>query len=262
MTTQTPAVEVEEVTVSRSGIVMLDRVSLAVQPGEFAAIVGPNGAGKTTLLKVIIGLMQPDSGVVRVMGAASGKLTQSGVRIGYVPQIMSLDLSFPVSVFQTVLMGTYGTVGVGRRASKADKDRAWRAMERVGIADLGTRPIGRLSGGQRQRVFIARALANNPHVLILDEPTTGVDSAASWNLYALLHEIKNEGVTTLVVSHDIGVVASYVDVVACLNKSVVAHGRPEDVLNSQSLADMYGCDAAFLHHGETPHMVVEKHDHV
>jgi zinc transport system ATP-binding protein len=256
------AVEVKDVTVSRSGILMLDRVSLAVHQGDFAAIVGPNGAGKTTLLKVIIGLLKPDSGTSQVMGATSGKLTQSGVRIGYVPQIMSLDLSFPVSVFDTVLMGTYGTVGVGRRAGRADKDRAFHAMERVGIADLGKRPIGRLSGGQRQRVFIARALANDPHVLILDEPTTGVDSAASWNLYALLHEIKNSGVTTLLVSHDIGVVASYVDVVACLNKSVVAHGRPEDVLNSKSLTDMYGCDAAYLHHGNAPHVVVEEHDHV
>jgi len=256
------AVDVKEVTISRSGILMLDCVSLPIEQGQFAAIIGPNGAGKTTLLKVIIGLLKPDTGESRVLGATSGRLAQAGVRIGYVPQIMSVDLSFPVSVFDTVLMGTYGSVGLGKRPRKAEKDSAAAAMERVKISDLASRPIGRLSGGQRQRVFIARALANNPQVLILDEPTTGVDSAASWSLYSLLKELKTEGVTTLLVSHDIGVVASYVDVVACLNKSVVAHGRPEDVLNSHSLADMYGCDAAFLHHGRAPHVVLEDHSDV
>jgi len=157
-------------------------------------------------------------------------------------------------------MGMYGKIGVGRRPRQEDRDAATAALEKVGIVDLKDRPIARLSGGQRQRAFIARALANKPSLILLDEPTTGVDIATTGSLYSLLRELKNDGVTVILVTHDVGVVASYIDTLACLNRSLVAHCRPGEVECSAAISHMYGCDVAYLHHGEAPHIVVEGHE--
>jgi len=254
-----PVVEVQNITVLRNELVVLDSVSLMVQRGEFTAIVGPNGSGKTTLVRAILGLVKPDSGSVRVFGRPVGEIGEMRSRIGYVPQIFDIDLNFPITVFETVLMGTYGRIGVGRRPKASDRDAAMAALEKVGIADLKDRSIARLSGGQRQRVFIARALADNPDLLVLDEPTTGVDVMTTGSLYELLRQLKGEGVTIVLVSHDVGVVATYIDTVACLNTAMVAHCRPDEVACSTALREMYGCHVAFLHHGEAPHIVVEDH---
>lgn len=252
-------VELTDVTIRHNGVLALDSVSLATDKGEFTAIVGPNGAGKTTLIKAVLGLIEPDAGSVRVFGRPVRALGRLRAKIGYVPQTMSVDLDFPVTVLETVLMGTYGTVGVGRRPKSAQKDATLTALERTGITDLKNRPIARLSTGQRQRVFIARALVNKPELLLLDEPTTGVDIEMTGSLYALLRNLKDDGVTIMLVSHDIGVVASYVDTLACLNTSLVAHCRPDDAVCGEAMAKMYGCDAAFFHHGRAPHIVVEDH---
>ena len=240
-------------------MVVLDHVSFNVSKGEFTAIIGPNGAGKTTLLKVILGLIKPDYGMVKVFGTPVSELGSKRAKIGYVPQIFNIDLNFPITVFEAVLMGTYGRIGVGRRPKPEDRDAAMAALEKVGIIDLKDRPIKRLSGGQRQRAFIARALANDPDLLILDEPTTGVDVTTTGNLYTLLRELKSEGVTIVLVSHDVGVVAAYLDTLACLNVSLVAHGRPDEVTCNAALGEMYGCNVAYLHHGDAPHIVVEDH---
>jgi zinc transport system ATP-binding protein len=254
-----PAVRVSDVTVVHHDMLVLDHVSMEVPAGSFSAVIGPNGAGKTTLLRVILGLLRPDSGSVEVFGKPIDQLGVERSKIGYVPQVLTIDLNFPVTVFETVLMGTYGRIGLGRRPSADDRAAAIAALEKVGIADLKDRPIRRLSGGQRQRAFIARALANSPRLLLLDEPTTGVDVATTGSLYTLLRELKNEGVTIVLVSHDVGVVAAYVDGIACLNRSMVAHCRPDEVECSEALRTMYGCDVAFLHHGEAPHIVLEDH---
>ncbi|MCE5199713.1 MAG: metal ABC transporter ATP-binding protein [Armatimonadota bacterium] len=254
------AVELTDVTVSRNGMVTLDRISLTIKRGEFAGIIGPNGAGKTTLVKAILGLIQPDSGEIKVFDRPISELGHLRSKIGYVPQIFTIDLNFPVTVCEMVLMGTYGRLGIARRPGRAEKDAAMAALEKVGIVDLKDRPIGRLSGGQRQRAFIARALANNPDLLLLDEPTTGVDVATTGNVYTLLRGLKSEGVTVIMVSHDVGVVAAYIDTLACLNKSLVAHCRPGETECNNALQAMYGCDVAFLHHGDAPHIVVEEHE--
>jgi zinc transport system ATP-binding protein len=253
-----PIVQLDQVTVAFQDVPVLDVVSLTVPPGSFLAILGPNGAGKTTLLRVILGLVRPNAGTVRVFGKQPWELDGERSRIGYVPQVLSVDMNFPVRVDEAVLMGRYGRIGLLHKPSLEDRAPADRAVERVGIADLAGRPIARLSGGQRQRVFLARALANEPDLLLMDEPTTGVDPAAGESFYELLRQLHQSGMTIIVVSHDVGVVASYVDGVACLNRRLVAHGLPEEVLGSEELAQMYGCDAMFFHHGHVPHLVVEK----
>lgn len=251
-----PVVELVNVTVAFDGQVVLEDVNLRVEPGRFVAIIGPNGAGKTTLLRVILGLVKPVKGKVRVFGKPPERLGDDRSRIGYVPQILSVDLKFPITAGEVVLMGLYGRLGLLRRPSREDVEQARHAMARVGVADLWDVPFGVLSGGQRQRVLLARALVNNPELLILDEPTTGVDVAATDALYTLLHTFHDQGMTILVVSHDVGVVASYVDTVACINRRLVAHGRPKEVLGSEQLAQMYGCDVALFTHGRVPHIVV------
>jgi zinc transport system ATP-binding protein len=251
-------IELDRVFASYRELVVLEDVSLKVARGDFLAVVGPNGSGKTTLLKVVLGLLRPDSGEVRVFGRPPWQLGAERWRIGYCPQVLSVDLSFPVRAGEVVLMGRYGRIGLLQRPAAEDRAAAERALQRVGVADLADRPLARLSGGQRQRVFLARALVAEPDLLLLDEPTTGVDVASTESLYELLHGLNKSGLTVVVVSHDVGVVASYVSAVACLNRRLVAHGRPEEVFASSALEQMYGCDAMLFHHGRVPHMVVEK----
>jgi zinc transport system ATP-binding protein len=258
MNSTKPIIELDHVTVTYQDLVALDDVTLTVAPGSFLAIIGPNGAGKTTLLQVILGLIRPAAGRVSVFGKSPADLDGERRRIGYVPQIMSVDLNFPVSVGEMVLMGRYGRMGLFHRPAATDRAAALDAMKRVGIADLADRPIRRLSGGQRQRAFLARALANEPDLLLLDEPTTGVDQTTTEGLYELLRSLHASGITMMVVSHDVGVVASYVEGVVCINRRLVAHGRPAEVLGSEELSKMYGCDAVFFHHGRVPHLVVER----
>jgi zinc transport system ATP-binding protein len=250
-------IRLDHLFVAYQDLLALEDVSLTVARGDFLAVIGPNGSGKTTLLKVILGLVRPTRGEARVFGRAPWELRDERWRIGYCPQVLSVDLNFPVRCGEVVLMGRYGRIGLLHRPSAADRGAARRALERVGVADLAERPIARLSGGQRQRVFLARALASEPDLLLLDEPTTGVDVAATESLYELLRGLHEAGITIVVVSHDVGVVASYVDGVACVNRRLVAHGRPEEILASDALEQMYGCDAMFFHHGRVPHMVVE-----
>ncbi|MBN1458799.1 MAG: metal ABC transporter ATP-binding protein, partial [Armatimonadetes bacterium] len=246
-------IELEHLTVSYQHQVALEDITLAVPAGQFLAVVGPNGSGKTTLLKVVLGLVRPTAGTVRVFGKSPWRLGQERRRIGYVPQGTNADVQFPVRVFEAVMMGRYGRMGLGRRAEAKDIEAVQRAMQRGGIERLANEPIARLSGGQRQRVFVARALANDPELLLLDEPTTGVDVAATGTLYELLHTLHEEGMTILVVSHDIGVVANYATAVACLNQQLALHGRPEEVRSGKVLACMYGPEATFLDHGPVPH---------
>jgi zinc transport system ATP-binding protein len=252
-------VELERVTVCYRDLVALEAVTFKVAPGEFVALIGPNGSGKTTLIKTILGLVKPASGTVRLFGKPPEQLSGDWKRVGYVPQVAQIDPHFPIRALDVVLMGRYGRLGLMRRPGPGDREAARRALEQVGIADLAQRPIGRLSGGQRQRVLVARALANEPELLLLDEPTTGVDVGTTEGLFDLLETLHHQDITILVVSHDVGVVAQHVDQVACVNRRLVAHGRPEQVLRGEVLECMYGPQAALMGHGELPHIVVQRH---
>jgi len=257
-----PAVEMQHVEVRLQGRVILQDVNLRIEQGSFWALLGPNGAGKTTLLRVIVGLIRPTRGSVRVFGREPWKLGPWRRAIGYVPQFHQVDVRFPVRAKDVVMMGRYGVLGLFRRPGPEDWRRVYEALERVGVAHLAERPLRALSGGERQRVFLARALVTQPRLLLLDEPTAAVDVAASQSLYELLRQLHREGMTVVMVSHDVGVVAQFVDSVACLNRRLVAHGRPETVLTGDTLEEMYGCQAVFFHHvhGATPHLVVRTDD--
>ncbi len=251
-------IELAKVSAAYNGELALQEVSLTVQRGEFLAIVGPNGSGKTTLLKVVLGLLRPLAGRVRVFGRPPWQLGTERWRIGYVPQVHQADLRFPVNAYQTVLMGRYGQLGLFHRPGPRDRAAAEQALERVALSELAQHPIGKLSGGQRQRVYLARALVAQPELLLLDEPTTGVDPGASESFYELLSSLHAEGLTIVLISHDVGVVAQQVDQVACLNRRLIVHGRPQEVLSSEALAQMYGCEAVLFLHGRVPHIVVER----
>lgn len=252
-------IELDHVTVHYQQLVALEDVTLRVTPGEFLALIGPNGSGKTTLIKTILGLVRPIAGTVRLFGRPPQQLNGEWKRVGYVPQIAQIDHRFPIRVFDVVLMGRYGRVGLIHRPGQSDREAVWRALARVGLSELAQRPIGRLSGGQRQRALVARALANEPELLLLDEPTTGVDVGTTEGLFDLLETLHHQGMTILVVSHDVGVVAQHVDRVACLNRRLVAHGRPVEVLRPDVLECMYGREAALVGHGDFPHVVVRRH---
>jgi len=251
--------ELLHVTVRYQELIALEDVTLRIMPGEFLAVIGPNGSGKTTLIKTILGLVEPAEGTVRLFGKAPGELAREWWgKIGYVPQLAHIDPHFPIRVFDVVLMARYGQVGLIHRPGPRDKEAARRALARVGLTDLARRQIGRLSGGQRQRVLVARALATEPELLILDEPTTGVDVGTTEGLFDLLDAFHREGMTVVVVSHDVGVVAQHVNQVACVNRRLVAHGRPGEVLRPDVLECMYGRQAALLGHGDVPHIVVRR----
>ena len=238
-----PIVEINNVSFRYDRDPVLEDVSLQVDQGQFVGVVGPNGGGKTTLLKMMLGFLQPDSGSIRVFGKPPNKVVSL---IGYVPQYSALDLEFPISVIDVVLMGLLGSSPQLGRYSKSDKQTAENVLSQVEMADLRNRQFGELSGGQRQRVLIARALAGNPKLLIMDEPTSHVDSLSQKQIFNLLQQI-NQHCTIIVVSHDLSIVPIYVTQVACLNHSLVIH--PTKELTIESLETMYHTPMQFVDHG-------------
>ncbi len=255
-------IECLQLSVAYQDKLALEDVTFSIHRNEFWGILGPNGSGKTTLLKSMLGLLTPVQGTIRVFGVAPQKLGPLRDRIGYVPQHSQIDFNFPLQVHEMVLLGRCRKMGLGRRASGEDIEAVEKALERVEMQHLAHRQIGRLSGGERQRALIARALALEPEILLLDEPTAALDVSATEGFYEWLHHMHSQLHMTLVlVSHDVGVVSQYVNAIACLNKKLVAHGRPTDVLNQESLEQMYGCDVMLFQHGKVPHMVVPSPAH-
>ena len=248
------ALEINNLSVYYGEDCALENISLNVQEHEFLGIIGPNGGGKTTLLKAILGLIQPQTGTIQIFGQSGDKGRR---HIGYVPQFSRFDRRFPISVEEVVLMGR-----LARRSPWfvrfADQDRTLveSLLARLEIADLKHRQIGQLSGGQLQRVLIARALAVDPRILILDEPTASVDSASKTRIYEILKELNKE-MTILIVTHDLSAVSSNIDKIACLNQQLFYHGRTE--LEAGLVEKVYGCPVDLIAHG-VPHRVLQGHD--
>jgi zinc transport system ATP-binding protein len=227
---------------------VLERIDLTVEPGDMLGIIGPNGSGKTTLIRLMLGLREPDRGTVRLFGHPPATFRQWG-RLGYVPQRTTLDPALPVTVREVVATGLVAGLGLFGRSGARERRRVDDVLAQVGMLGHGGARIGALSIGQQQRVLIARALVSNPELLILDEPTGGVDPEAQTSFYALLRHLNREREVTLVlVSHDIGVVAKEVTKLACLNRRLIFHGRPADFLSDAALTALYGPSMGLVSH--------------
>lgn len=231
-----PLLEFHDVTVAYDGRPVLWNVDLAIDAACLFGVIGPNGAGKSTLLKAALGLVPIVAGTVRFEGLP---LERVRGRVGYVPQRETVDWDFPVNVMDVVLMGTYGRLGWFRRPGKADRACARECLDRVGLADLAGRQIGRLSGGQQQRVFLARALAQRAEIYLLDEPMAGVDVRSQEQMFRVLADLKAAGSLVVVVHHDLRTAAEWFDQVALVDRRLVAAGPTAAVLTPENLRRTY-----------------------
>lgn len=232
-----PVLELHNLTVTYQNKPAIWNVDYEISGGQMVGIIGPNGSGKTTMLKTIMGLIKPSSGYVRIFGEPLDKVRR---RIAYVPQRSTVDWDFPVNVQETVLMGRYQPKSLFRRTSRRDREIAMESLEKVGMQQYAQRQISQLSGGQQQRVFIARALALQADLYLLDEPMAGVDAATEDTIVRLLREMRDEGKTIMVVHHDLQTAHRYYDWLVMMNTRLVASGLMEDVFTEKTLKDTYG----------------------
>jgi zinc/manganese transport system ATP-binding protein/zinc transport system ATP-binding protein len=235
-----PIVDIRHVTFGYAAVPVLDDVSLHLHGGQFAALVGPSGAGKTSLLKLLLGSLRASHGTITVSGQRVDGNPAS--RVAYVPQVETVDWNFPVTVEQVVLMGRVRKSGIWPWPTNDDKCAARAVLDRLEIADLARRHIRDLSGGQQQRVFLARALISQPDLLVLDEPTSGVDMRTAENVLHLLADLNRTGITVLMTTHDLNAAAAHVPWVICLNRTVIAEGPPELVFTEETLNRTYNGD--------------------
>ncbi len=249
-------VELRGVTCGYDGPPVLENVSLAVNRGDFVGMLGPSGSGKTTLLRAILGAVDLLEGEIRVEGRS---IADGRPSIGYVPQIETIDWNFPVTVEQVVMMGLTSASWPFPWHRRRDRERAEEIMERLGIVHLGRRHIRDLSGGQRQRAFLARALVSSPRLLLLDEPTMGVDIKTRDEVMHLLDELNHQDVTIVMTTHQINAVAAHLPWVVCMNGGIVAEGPPSEVFTPETLKLTYDADLHVTQYegmtlvAETPH---------
>jgi len=242
-----PVISLRGVAFAYESAPVLEDVNLSIGRCESVCIIGPNGGGKTTLLKLILGLLRPDAGEVRVFGQSP---QQARLRVGYMPQHARHDPQFPATVMDIVLMGRLGHGRLGGLLGwygAADREAAADALRRMELEDLARRPFAALSGGQRQRVLIARALCCRPELLLLDEPTANVDTLMEARLLEILREL-NRQMTILMVSHDLGFVSNLVESVICVNRRVIVH--PTSQISGEMIRSMYGGDVRMVHHSD------------
>jgi manganese/zinc/iron transport system ATP- binding protein len=232
-----PAIRLRNVTVSYDRKPAIRSVSIDIPAAQRIAIVGPNGAGKSTLIKAVVGLAALDAGEISVHGEPIDRVRQ---RVAYVPQRGTVDWDFPVLVRDVVMMGRFGRLGWFRRPGARDREIVAEALQRMGMTEFAERQIGQLSGGQQQRVFLARALAQEADVLLLDEPFVGVDASTEEVIFGLLDAARDEGRTVVVVNHDLSSVSRHFDLVLLLNGRVVACGPPVEVMRPEILQRTYG----------------------
>ena len=238
----TTAIEIQSLNFKFDELVILENINMTIKQGDFAGLVGPNGGGKTTLLKLILGLYKVQSGKISIFNQPIKKQRKL---IGYVPQYANFNNDFPISVQDTVLQGRLGLTSGWGGYSRKDKEISVKMMKETEIQDLANRSIQSLSGGQMQRVLVARALAAEPEILLLDEPTANIDQRAEKDIFDLFKEI-NERMTILLISHDIGFVSDYINQVFCLNKTLVCHDATP--VTSETIHALYGGHVSEVHH--------------
>ncbi len=246
--------DVEHLVVERGGHVVLDDISFTLYAGDVAAVIGPNGGGKTSFLMTILGLLQPAAGSIAIFGKPPAEARS---RIGYVPQMHTFDFAYPMTVLDMVLSGRLGHIpGLIKRYRIEDYAAARRALAAMDLSGYEDRPIANLSGGEQQRVVISRALAGEPELLILDEPTVYVDGPTGERLMGLLEELRHT-MTILMVTHDVGAMSGHVNRVACLNRKLYTHDS--DTITGDMVAAAYGCPVELITHGTVPHRVLQEH---
>lgn len=235
-----PIVELKDVTFGYGATPILEHIRMHLHPGQFAALVGPSGAGKTTLLKLVLGILTPNTGQIRIDGKTRNGFISPA--ISYVPQLESVDWNFPVTVEQVVLMGLTRTSGMWPWPSRDETKRLADVLDQLEIGHLAKRHIRDLSGGQQQRAFLARALITQPDLLVLDEPTAGIDVRTAENILHMLGHLSQHGITILLTTHDLNAAAAHVPWVICLRNMIVAQGAPEDVFTVENLNKTYDGD--------------------
>jgi len=251
-----PIVEIKAVTCGYEKQQVLTDVSLTIMPGDFVGLLGPSGSGKTTLLRTVLGAVDLYEGEVLVNGVATARKRP---RVGYVPQLETIDWNFPVTVQEVVMMGRTMENKLFPWYRKEEKDLAAEMMSRLGILDLADRHIRELSGGQQQRVFLARALISSPQLLLLDEPTSGVDIKTRDDVMHLLHDLNHDGVTIIITTHEINAVAVHLPWIVCLAGRILAEGPPSEVITTEVLRLTYGAEMPVIHYegmtivAESPH---------
>ena len=251
-----PAIELRGVTAGYGGRTALEDVSLEIARGSLLAVFGPNGGGKTTLLKLIAGVLRPWTGTVDTLGVRAGDAAR---RIAYVPQAELVDWSFPITVWNVAMMGRFARLGPFHQPSKADRDAVTAALERVGMIDASRTQIGRLSGGQRRRAFLARAIAAEPELYLLDEPVTGVDVPTQEDLMTLLTIEAEAGRTVVATTHDLPAVSRHFRQVVAVNRQIVASGTADLVRDADVLARTYGGHLLVI--GERAVLLDDAHHH-
>ncbi len=229
--------ETHDLTVAYDKKPVLYGIDVSIAPGQLVGIMGPNGAGKSTLIKAIMGLLEPIGGWIKIFGEPNKSQRK---RVAYVPQRREVDWDFPVTVMDVVLMGRYGHLGLFKRPGKRDRDIAMEALEKVNMIPYAGRQISNLSGGQQQRVFLARALAQESDLYLMDEPFVGVDAATESTIIDLLQELRSQGKTILVVHHDLPTARRYFDSLILLNLRLIAYGPVEEVFKEELLQRAYG----------------------
>ncbi|MGV0868753.1 metal ABC transporter ATP-binding protein [Corynebacterium kalidii] len=234
--TRVPACQADNLSVAYRADPVLRQVNLSVPTGVVMGIVGPNGAGKSTLIKAMLGLVKPLTGTSRFFGRPLARVRQ---KVGYMPQSASVDWDFPTTVRDVVTMGTYGQLGWLRRPGRDERSRADAALEQTGIPHLADRQIGELSGGQRQRVFLARALVQEPDLYFMDEPFQGIDAKSQQAIVNVLHTLREQGKTVVIVHHDLATVKDYCDHVTLLNRRIVATGPVDEVFTVENIRTAY-----------------------
>ncbi len=243
--------------------VALDNITLDILEGEFVGIIGPNGSGKTTFLKGILGLIYPTRGTLQIFDCACEALRcYHRARIGYVPQKERTDPNYPITAWEVTMMGRYGVLGLCHRPAKADREIVGEALNAVGMLDLRDIPFGELSSGQQQRVLISRALAQRPEILLLDEPTTGIDAAAQHMLIDLIANLRQSyRLTILFVTHDINIISPLANTLILLNTHLLGMGPPSAVLREEVLAQVYGKDVLLAERGKQPYVIINDTHH-
>ena len=245
--THTPhRLEIESISIGYGEKIIMRDLSFQVPHGARVAVVGPNGAGKSTLFKALVGILPLQSGQIFIHGEALGAHKDC---VAYVPQREDVDWRFPVTVSDVVMMGRFSQIGWWSNPSKRDKEIVRKSIEQMGIADLTDLSIGQLSGGQQQRAFLARALAQEPHILLMDEPFTGVDATTQEATFGLLDHLRKKQVTTIISTHDLNLAASRFDLVLLINHRLIAFGAPRQVFTKENLASAFGNSLLVMENG-------------